>query len=63
MTPAGSSPEGRKASFVIGPTSDRTGVYYDQKGRPMNGSAQVLNPEFSERAVAETRALLARVPA
>lgn len=34
-----------------------------RKGRPMKGSALVRDPEFSERVVAETRALLARVPA
>ena len=40
-----------------------TGVYYDEKGRPMLGSALVRDPEFQDRVVAETRALLARVPA
>jgi hypothetical protein len=29
----------------------------------MNGSALARDPEFDERVVAETRALLARVPA
>jgi NAD(P)-dependent dehydrogenase (short-subunit alcohol dehydrogenase family) len=43
--------------------SGRTGVYYDEKGRPMNGSALVREPEFNERVVTETRALLAQVPA
>ena len=47
---------------VLTDDSGRTGVYYDEKGGPMNGSAQVRDPEFSERVVAETRALLARVP-
>lgn len=36
-----------------------TGVYYDEKGRPMLGSTLVRDPEFQDRVVAETRALLA----
>jgi NAD(P)-dependent dehydrogenase (short-subunit alcohol dehydrogenase family) len=40
-----------------------TGVYYDERGRPMNGSTLVREPEFQDRVVAETRALLAQVPA
>jgi NAD(P)-dependent dehydrogenase (short-subunit alcohol dehydrogenase family) len=40
-----------------------TGVYYDEKGRPMLGSALVREPEFQDRVVAETRALLATIPA
>jgi galactose-1-phosphate uridylyltransferase len=48
---------------VLTDDSDRTGVYYDEKGRPMNGSTLVREPEFTERVVAETRALLAKVPA
>jgi hypothetical protein len=40
-----------------------TGVYYDEKGRPMLGSAQVRDPKFQDRVVAETRALLATVRA
>ncbi len=43
--------------------SGGTGVYYDEKGRPMLGSALVREPEFQDRVVAETRALLATVPA
>lgn len=35
-----------------------TGVYYDDRGRPMLGSALVRDPEFQDRVVAETRALL-----
>jgi NAD(P)-dependent dehydrogenase (short-subunit alcohol dehydrogenase family) len=48
---------------VLTDDSGRTGVYYDEKGRPMNGSTLVRDPEFDERVVAETRALLAQVPA
>jgi len=39
--------------------SDRTGLYFDEKGQPMLGSAQVRDPSFADRYVAETRALLA----
>ena len=40
-----------------------TGVYFDERGKPMFGSKQVSDPEFQDRVVAETRALLATVPA
>lgn len=40
-----------------------TGVYYDERGKPMLGSALARDPEFQDRVVAETRALLATVPA
>jgi hypothetical protein len=53
----------RVIAGVLTDDSDRTGVYYDEKGRPMNGSTLVREPEFTERVVAETRALLAKVPA
>jgi NAD(P)-dependent dehydrogenase (short-subunit alcohol dehydrogenase family) len=53
----------RVITRVLTDDSGSTGVYYDEKGRPMNGSALVRDPEFSARVVAETRALLARVPA
>ncbi len=39
-----------------------TGVYYDERGVPMMGSVQVRDEAFQDRVVAETRALLARVP-
>jgi NAD(P)-dependent dehydrogenase (short-subunit alcohol dehydrogenase family) len=39
-----------------------TGVYYDEKGHPMLGSALVRDPKFQDRVVAETRALLSTVP-
>jgi NAD(P)-dependent dehydrogenase (short-subunit alcohol dehydrogenase family) len=38
--------------------SGETGVYYDEKGYPMLGSVIVRDPEFQDRVVAETRALL-----
>ncbi|HWG14818.1 MAG TPA: SDR family NAD(P)-dependent oxidoreductase [Streptosporangiaceae bacterium] len=40
-----------------------TGVYYDERGKPMLGSALVREPEFQDRVVAETRALLSAVSA
>lgn len=40
----------------------QTGVYYDENGKPMAASAQVRDPAFASRVVAETRALLATVP-
>jgi NAD(P)-dependent dehydrogenase (short-subunit alcohol dehydrogenase family) len=47
---------------VLTDGSNDSGVYYDERGRPMNGSALVRSPEFGDRVVAETRALLAQVP-
>jgi NAD(P)-dependent dehydrogenase (short-subunit alcohol dehydrogenase family) len=40
-----------------------TGVYYDERGKPMLGSTLVRDPEFQDRVVAQTRALLSTVPA
>lgn len=40
-------------------SSGRTGIYYDERGRPMQGSTLVRNPQFQDRVVAETRAFLA----
>jgi NAD(P)-dependent dehydrogenase (short-subunit alcohol dehydrogenase family) len=53
----------RMITRVLTDDSARTGVYYDEKGRPMTGSTLVHDPEFDARVVAETRALLARIPA
>lgn len=41
----------------------QSGVYYDESGRPMQGSTLVRDQKFQDRVVAETRALLATVPA
>jgi hypothetical protein len=46
---------------ILTDTSGRTGVYYDEGGQPMQGSALVRDPEFQDRVVAETRALLATI--
>ena len=42
--------------------SGETGIYYDEKGQPMLGSAQVRDLKFQDRVVAETRALLLTIP-
>ncbi|MEI9994194.1 MAG: SDR family NAD(P)-dependent oxidoreductase [Rhizomicrobium sp.] len=41
-------------------TSGRTGIYYDEGGHPMQGSARLRDPEFQDRVVAETRAFLSQ---
>src|SRR3984957_9583543 len=41
---------------VLIDSSGQTGVYYDEGGRPLLGSALVCNPKFQDRVVAETRA-------
>jgi NAD(P)-dependent dehydrogenase (short-subunit alcohol dehydrogenase family) len=52
----------RVAAKILTDTSGRTGLYYDERGHPMLASTQVRDPKFSDRVVAETRALLATVP-
>jgi hypothetical protein len=42
--------------------SGQTGIYYDDRGSPMLGSAAVRDPKFQDRVVAETRALLSTTP-
>jgi NAD(P)-dependent dehydrogenase (short-subunit alcohol dehydrogenase family) len=41
--------------------SGGTGVYYDERGKPMLGSTLARDPKFQDRVVAETRALLSTV--
>ncbi|MBV8136550.1 MAG: SDR family NAD(P)-dependent oxidoreductase [Deltaproteobacteria bacterium] len=41
--------------------SRQTGVYYDEHGHPMLASALVRDPNFQNRVVAETRALLSTI--
>jgi NAD(P)-dependent dehydrogenase (short-subunit alcohol dehydrogenase family) len=43
--------------------SGSTGVYFDDEGQPMQASTLVRDPKFTARVVAETRSLLATVPA
>lgn len=52
----------RVITRILTDPSASTGVYYDEKGIPMQGSAQIQDIEFQDRFVAETRALLAGVP-
>jgi NAD(P)-dependent dehydrogenase (short-subunit alcohol dehydrogenase family) len=52
----------RVLTEVLTSESARTGVYYDENGKPMLASARVRDPAFAERYVTETRALLATVP-
>ena len=55
---------GRVATKVLINASGQTGIYYDEGGHPMLGSALVRDPKFQDRVVAETRALLSTaVPA
>jgi NAD(P)-dependent dehydrogenase (short-subunit alcohol dehydrogenase family) len=53
---------GRVATKVLIDESGKTGIYYDESGHPMLGSALVRDPKFQDRVVAETRALLSTVP-
>jgi NAD(P)-dependent dehydrogenase (short-subunit alcohol dehydrogenase family) len=52
----------RMITKIVIDASGRTGVYYDEGGHPMRGSALAHDPKFVDRVVAETRALLATVP-
>lgn len=45
---------------ILTDTSGKTGVYFDEKGIPMNGSEISRDVSFQERVVKETRALLAK---
>jgi NAD(P)-dependent dehydrogenase (short-subunit alcohol dehydrogenase family) len=54
---------GKVVTSVVLNEPGATGVYYDDRGQPMLGSTLVRDPEFQDRVVAETRALLATVPA
>ena len=51
----------RMITGILTDTSGRTGTYYDERGQPMQGSAQARDPQFQNRVVAETRGLLATV--
>ena len=45
---------------VVDPSA-ATGTYVDEDGRPLAASRQVSDPAFSDRYIAESRALLATV--
>jgi hypothetical protein len=46
---------------ILTSASAETGVYYDERGHPMLPSTLVRDPRFTERVVAETRALLSTI--
>ena len=52
---------GRVATKILTDSSGKTGIYYDEKGHPTQGSPLVRDPAFQDRVVAETRALLSTV--
>jgi hypothetical protein len=52
----------RVITKILVDASGQTGVYYDEGGHPMLGSALVRDPKFTDKVVAETRALLSNVP-
>ena len=52
---------GRVSAKVLIDESGQTGVYYDEKGKPMLGSTLARDPNFQDRVVAETRALLSTI--
>ena len=56
-----STPE-RAAEVITRVVTDRsgaTGVYLDEKGGRMRGSALAEDPQFQDRVIAETRTFLA----
>jgi NAD(P)-dependent dehydrogenase (short-subunit alcohol dehydrogenase family) len=53
---------GRVITKVLIEGSGQTGIYYDEGGHPMLGSTLVRDPKFTDRVVAETRALLSTIP-
>jgi len=54
----------RVLTTILTDTSAKSGIYFDESGRPMTqSSAEVCDPAFTARVVAETRALLSTVPA
>ena len=55
-TPARSA---RTITQVLTDGSARTGVYFDEKGKPMRGSALAHDPDFQSSLLAETREFLA----
>lgn len=52
----------RVITRILTDGSNRTGVYYDETGHPMQGSDLVRDQRFQDRVVAETRALLSTTP-
>ncbi|MBS1565114.1 MAG: SDR family NAD(P)-dependent oxidoreductase [Bacteroidetes bacterium] len=58
-----STPEksGKVIAKILTDTTGKTGIYFDEKGRPMQGSSLASNPAFQDRVIAETRTLLSTV--
>ena len=52
----------RVIAKIMTDASGQAGVYYDEGGHPMQGSALVHDPKFQDHVVAETRALLSTIP-
>ena len=57
-TPAKSA---KTITEVLIDQSGKTGIYFDEKGQPMLGSALSQDPKFQDLVVAETRAFLSKV--
>ena len=52
----------RVITKILTDASGQSGVYYDEGGQPMLPSVLVRDPQFTDRVVTETRALLATIP-
>ncbi len=52
----------RVITKILIDASGRTGIYYGEHGQSMQGSTLVRDPKFQDRVVAETRALLSKLP-
>ncbi len=65
LIPYWSTPKraGKLIAETLTEPSIPSGSYYDENGKPMKASKQVSDPAFSDRYIAETRNLLAQVPA
>jgi hypothetical protein len=51
----------RVIAGILTDSSDASGIYYDENGKPMEASAQVRDPAFSDRYLAESNELLATI--
>jgi NAD(P)-dependent dehydrogenase (short-subunit alcohol dehydrogenase family) len=51
----------RLETEVLTDMSGKTGIYYDEKGHAMHGSALVQDPTFQDLIISETRAFLLKV--
>jgi len=52
----------RVITNIMTGSSGRTGTYFDERGEPKQTSVAMRDPEFAQRIVTETRALLATMP-